>query len=371
MQSPDHSSRGHAEFSPSSLKYCAACAGYQGKEGTSAAAEKGTRIHEAIEVRDSSNLQSEEEVSIYNEIIADQDEYLKNYEGKELTESCQEILLDVALKGTATYGTCDFLNIYDNTQGVLIDYKTGISVIDSPEKNWQAKAYTVGCFQKFPDLESINFIFFVPQRNEILSHTFQRVDLEELIDDLSSVILKAERVRPKWGDGAPPLEDLTPTVHCRFCKYEDVCPALGGLVVEVAKKVDPSLPDVDIDSTEDPYVIEQLWAIAKIVTNWADRFKKRAVNLAREGKEYPNLRLKTMGATRKVTDNAILAKIADEYGIDAESLLAHVNIPLAKVAKMVGDTAERGGKRKKSEEFIDACENTGIVETSPPRQTLS
>ena len=125
-QTPNHSDRGHAEFSPSALKYSAGCAGYQGRDGTSAAAEMGTRIHEAIEILDPSNLQSEQEVSIYNEIVSDQDEYLKNYKhNRRVTEEQAEIQLDVALNGTSTYGTCDYLVIFDNVDACLIDYKTG------------------------------------------------------------------------------------------------------------------------------------------------------------------------------------------------------------------------------------------------------
>lgn len=371
MNQPAHADRGHAEFSPSSLKYCAGCAGYKGREGTNAAAEMGTRIHEAIEIRDSSNLRSEEEVSIYEEIIADQTEFLKNFEDKELTETHPEILLDIELRGTSTYGTCDHLSIYGETEGVLIDYKTGISKIDTPKDNYQAKAYTVGCFQKFPKLEKIEFVFFIPQRNEILSDTFVRDDLEDLIVDLSSVILEAERTRPKWENGTPDLADLTPTVNCRFCSYEDVCPALGGLVVEVAKKINPQLPDVDIDSTEDPEVLEQLWAIAKIVTNWADGFKKRAVTLAEDGLEFPNLRLKKLGGRRKVTDSQKFVTIAEQYGVDAEEILANVSLPLAKVAKAVGDKAEKGYKGKLSADFLSECEESGIIEESPLRRTLS
>ena len=62
---PDHQSRGHAEFSPSSLKYVAACAGYEGRDGTSPAAEMGTRIHEALEIFDPSVLHTEQEHEIY------------------------------------------------------------------------------------------------------------------------------------------------------------------------------------------------------------------------------------------------------------------------------------------------------------------
>lgn len=366
-----HSDRGHAEFSPSSLKYVAGCSGYHGREGTNAAAEMGTRIHEAIEVRDPSNLQSEEEVSIYEEIISDQTEFLKNFDDKELTETHPEILLDIELRGTSTYGTCDHLSIYEETQGVLIDYKTGISKIDTPKDNFQAKAYTVGCFQRFPKLEQIEFVFFIPQRNEILKDTFMREDLEDLIVELSTVILDAERTRPKWKTGAPDIDDLTPTVDCRFCKYEDICPALGGLVVEVAKKLDPQLPDVDIDSTEDPDVIEQLWVIQKIVTNWAEGFKKRAIKLAQDGLELPTLRLKTMGGRRNITDSKKFMEIASEYGMSSEEVLEQVSIPLAKVAKSIGDKADRGQKKQRSSEFMDECTDQGIIEQSPSRHTLS
>ena len=371
MKAPDHADRGHAEFSPSSLKYCAGCAGYQGREGTNPAAEMGTRIHEAIEILDPSNLQSEQEISIYEEIIADQTEYLKNYEDRQLTETHSEILLDIELKGTSTFGTCDHLSIYGKTEGVLIDYKTGISVIDTPKNNYQARAYTVGCFQKFPELEQITFVFFIPQRNEILEDTFKRSELDDLIDDLSSVILEAERVRPKWEDGTPSLEELTPTVNCRFCKYEGICPALGGLVVEVAKKINPQLPDVDLDSTEDPEVIEQLWAIQKIVTNWADGFKKRAVKLAQEGLEFPNLKLKRMAGRRNIIDQKKFIEIAKDFGMDSGQVLEQVSIPLAKVAKSIGDTAERGQKKTKAEAFIAACQDHSIIEESPSRHTLS
>tara|TARA_R100000995_G_scaffold84723_1_gene64482 strand:- start:1909 stop:3024 length:1116 start_codon:yes stop_codon:yes gene_type:complete len=371
MNTPDHADRGHAEFSPSSLKYCAGCAGYKGREGTNAAAEMGTRIHEAIEILDPSNLQSEEEVSIYEEIIADQTEYLKNYEDRKLSETHSEIVLDIELKGTSTFGTCDHLSIYGETEGVLIDYKTGISKIDTPKNNYQARAYTIGCFQKFPKLEKIEFVFFIPQRNEILSDTFKRDELEDLIDDLSSVILEAERVRPKWEEGTPDLGELTPTVNCRFCAFEDVCPALGGLVVEVAKKINPQLPDVDLDSTEDPEVIEQLWAIQKIVTNWADGFKKRAIKLAQEGLEFPNLRLKKMSGRRNITDRKKFIELANDFGMDSSQVLEQVSIPLSKIAKSIGDKAERGQKQKRSDEFMQRCNDQGIIEESPARHTLS
>jgi hypothetical protein len=148
---PDHSERAHAEFGPSSLKYVATCAGYHGKEGTSGAAEKGTRIHEALEVRDPSALHDEEEVKLYEAILADEEEILNGVFGDTPKITEREIRLHLELDAaTPTFGTCDLLVYNAEGVAVMIDYKTGISKIDEPEKNWQSKAYALAVLQMFP-----------------------------------------------------------------------------------------------------------------------------------------------------------------------------------------------------------------------------
>lgn len=155
---PDHTSRGHAEFSPSSLKYVAGCAGFKSTSGTNAAAEKGTRIHEALEIRDPSALHDEEELEIYEQIVKDEDEFNKSIFGESEFEEMNEIQVTVDLGPTATWGTCDRF-LVKGDKAIMADYKTGISVIDSPRSNWQAKAYTLGAFQAFPEVEEIIFVF--------------------------------------------------------------------------------------------------------------------------------------------------------------------------------------------------------------------
>lgn len=366
---PDHASRGHAEFSPSQIKYLAKCAGYQGKDETNAAAEMGTRIHEALEVRDPSALHNEEELNLYDEIVKEEDNMINSFLAGNVGVHFNEIQVDVELEGTKTWGTCDKL-VTDGSRALMADYKTGISPIDPPEKNWQAKAYVIGAFQKFAELTEITFVFYVPQRGEVLTHTFAREDLPTLVKEVSAVILRAEAVRPKWTGGTPALEDLRPTPNCRFCRHEDYCPALGGLVLEVAKKIDPQLPDVDIESTEDPKVIEDLWNIAKVVSNWSDRLKARALEMAKNGIEFPSLRLQSMGSTKKVLDNATLFAIAEKFGMDQQEVIAECTIPLAKVAKAVSDRYEKGERKKISQEFLDACTDAGIIESSDTRYTL-
>ena len=367
---PDHGSRGHAEFSPSSLKYVAACAAYEGKSGTSAAAEMGTRIHEALEVRDPSALHNEKETDIYNQIVEMESDFMANFPA--VKEEHNEIQVDVSLEGTSTWGTCDrFLVLESGKEAVMADYKTGISIIDAPEHNWQAKAYTIGAFQKYKDIDKIVFVFYVPQHNDSLFYTFSRDDLAGMIQELSEIIKKGEEIRPRWDKGTIDLDDCTPTQYCRFCKHEDACPALGGLVVDVAKKLDSTIPDVDLENIDDPARLSELFNIAKIVENWASRIKERVLDAAKSGVELDGLKLRSMGRTRKVIDNQTFTNIAQVHGLDASDILEAANIPLAKVAKLIAAKAPKGEKREKELNFIDDCQQAGIIRASDERFTIA
>jgi len=368
---PDHGSRGHAEFSPSSLKYVAGCAGYEGRSGTNAAAEKGTRIHEALEVRDSSALHDEEEVMIYDQIVAEEASFIESFFGDIPYEELNEIKVHVDLQGTETWGTCDRFLVADSV-AIMADYKTGISKIDTPKENWQAKAYVLGAFQQFPNVKEIDFVFYIPVRDEVLHDKFTRDDIPFLTKELSEVIGRGEATRPKWKGGVPNHEDLSPTVHCRFCKHEDHCPALGGLALEVAARVaGDELPDKEDFDSDSPEVLEKLWSVAKVVSNWASRIRSKAVEKAKEGEEFPTLKLKNMGATKKCTNNSNMLEIAERYGVSAEEILDVSSLPVKKIADLIGKKSEKGTKKENSNNFLADLEDADIIKTSETRFTLS
>jgi hypothetical protein len=366
----NHADRGHAEFSPSSLKYVAQCAGYQGKSGNSAASEMGTRIHEALEVRDPSALHNEQEVDIYNQIVEMEAEFMTNF--GTITEELNEIQVSVELIGTETWGTCDrLLIIGDGSEAVMADYKTGISIIDPPDKNFQAKAYTIGAFQKYQKLEKIVFVFYVPQHYQSLHHTFYRADLPSLVQELSTIVTTAERVRPKWNKGTMDIDDCTPSQYCRFCAHEDGCPSLGGLSIALAKRINSTLPDIDLTDLENTDRLAELYHISKIVENWAAAVKERTLAALKNGESLEGLKLRSMGKTKSVTDNITLIEIAKECGVEMEDILKEANFPLGKMAKVVASLGHGKTKKEKEEKFLDACQDAGIVTFSDERFTIA
>lgn len=371
----NHTDRAHAEFGPSSLKYVSACAGYHGKDGSSAASDKGTRIHEALEVRDPSALWDEDELNIYNAIIADEEEILTGVFSDLPVKTQREIRLILELDAkTPTFGTCDLLVHSPDGIGVMIDYKTGISKIDPPRSNWQAKAYALAAFQMFQHIHTIKFAFIVPLNGGIISGTFERSEMPELRKEISGVIQKAEVVRPKWDTSSIDIDDVTPTVNCRFCRHEDRCPALGAVCITIAKKIRPDLlPTGPISPSEvdDPAILERLFVVAKIVENWAKSIKHKATGLAVEGFDFEDHKLRSMGCLKKTVEKNYLAQLAIKYGLTMVDIIEASDLTLNQVSTVLHEKSPKGKKSFIVDSFEKEAIDLGIVEVGPTRYSLT
>lgn len=375
IETVDHSERAHAEFGPSSLKYVSICAGYHGKDGTNPAAEAGTRIHEALEVRDPSALQSDEELEIYERMYAEELEVFQNvFGGEEGVTINREMRLVLDLDcQTPTFGTSDIV-AWKGDVGLQIDYKTGISKIDPPLTNWQAKAYVLATFQMYPTLNTIHFAFLIPKRDEILTGTFHRAEMNTLRREISEVISKAEVTRAKWRASAPELEELNPSVNCRFCRYEDRCPALGAVAIDIAKRYRPDLMPVgsiDPNDIDNPATAEKLYAVAKIVESWAKGTKFKVTGMAHDGVEFDNLYLRSMGALKKTLEKNYLAQLAIQHGLTLQEVIEAADLTLNQLAEALHAKAPKGKKSFVVDSFQKEAIDTGVVEVGPTRYTLS
>lgn len=373
---PDHSERPHAEYGPSSLKHVNACAGWESRGGTNDAAEMGTRIHEAVEVRNPSALHNEKEVGIFNQLIIDMDDAIAYLKEKTDIEPIihQEIRLEMALNGCETFGTADIVAVAGN-QAVLHDHKTGIGHVDAPPENWQSTAYAIGVFQQFPEVSTIYASFSLPQRQELLIGEYHRDQLPHYIAIVSDTIITAMAVRPQWkNNGTPNWESLNITNGCSYCAHRDRCPALGHTAQEIAVRLYPDiLPDGPVSAAdiEDPEIISKLYSVATIVEKWADGIRAKAVALAKDGVELPGLKLKSMGARKLIVDKPAFLAYANGRGIDLAQVLEASDIPFAKIRDVYTAKAPKGKKTEWARDFEVGLDDERILERGTERFTLA
>lgn len=367
----DHSSRAHAEFSPSQLKHLKRCPAYQGRSGTNAAAERGTRIHEALEIHDPSGLHDEEEHAIYQKIVDEETHLLTSFfsDPQQIMRE-NEIRLEIELDcATPVFGTLDVYT-WDHMvpeEGLAIDYKTGYGYIDPPEENYQAIPYAIGLFQKYPKLDRLTFVFICPVRDETLIGVFHRKNLAKMREEVSNIIKAAEVVRPKWKDGQPDMESCNPSPECRFCKYENRCPALGAVAIDAAKRYAEEnekkfpehlklLPEGPISGSKvgDPIALQQLYIAARVLEKWVEGIKHKVVTMALdEGDDaFPNLTLKDMGAPKEVKDGKELISIGVEHGLDRDEIIDWEKaVSLTRLIAMAKEVAPKGKKTAVAKEI--------------------
>lgn len=372
----NHTDRGHAEFGPSSLKYVASCRGWKSRGGTSDAAEMGTRIHEAVEARNPSALRDERELSIYEQLVEAEERWISTlFADAKFAAEFREEPIDIALPYECdTFGTADLV-VVGNGVALVLDHKTGIGEIDPVEKNWQSKAYSVGVFQRWPEVKTIHAVFLVPQRNEELHGVYTRDMLPQMEEDIARTIVLAKTVRPKWFIGQPSIEELNPNNGCSYCAFADRCPALGALAVDVAARYEPELiPEGPIRSTEvdDPETLGKLYTIASIVEKWAEGIKRKSVLSALDGLPPTGYKLRSMGAPKRITDTLQFLKVAEEkLSLDKSELLQFAEFPFAKIRDYFAGKAKRGEKTASAKLFEETLIDSHAAESGTERFTLA
>ena len=279
--------------------------------------------------------------------------------------------------GEETFGTCDRLTV-NGTEAVQIDYKTGQGAVDEPQDNWQAKAYALGAFQRFPQLDTIHFYFIACRRDEILFHTFTRDDVDEIIHAISGVIQRAKKIRACFSKADPSL--LIPqTKICNYCKNAGKCPSLAKLAAETAIKYAPGeenflpMPEqVHGSFCDDPEELAKMLRVVPIVRKWASGVEFAARNLAiEEGVDIPGFEVKERRGRRSIT-SALAAFGVIKDMVNVEDFLDGIDkFPVGKLEKLVSDMTPRGQKKEKVAEVMSELYKLGAVETGKDSQYLS
>jgi superfamily II DNA or RNA helicase len=350
MPEIDHASRAHAEHSPSALKNFEVCPGYLPREGTNWAAERGTRIHEALEAEDISRLVDPDEQAIAQKCY----DYVEQLESGHSFKH-KEVRFDIDLGGgESTFGTVDLCLGFPKKLMRLVDHKTGYGAVEDAEINTQAWAYTIGAFQKF-DVDTIEFYFLMPVRDEVSYAVFKREQLPEMQLRLQTIIKRA-----KDGKIFNPQAGV-----CDYCGNQAKCPALAKKALLIANKYPETGFEIPNDITgdkADSVGLAQLLKLAPIMESWAagirELSRERALN---EGWELPGFRLQEQKLPRKIT-SAIQAYDAVKDTVSLTDFLAAcTKVSVPDLEDYFAESVPKGKKGQAKQQLVDRLTDAGCL----------
>jgi len=253
-----------------------------------------------------------ESLSFYNEEMND---YAENYaafvleqlEKAKATCTDPQILIEQKLDFSRYvpegYGHVDCLIISDGTLTV-IDYKYGLGIKVSAERNPQMFCYALGglaLFDGIYDIDNIQLIIYQPRRENISEYSISKNELikwaEEVLAPTAQLAIKGEG-EYKAGE------------HCQFCKAKATCRKRAEYNLELAKY------DFDEPATLDNDEIAAILTKADDLVSWVNDVKEYALKEALNGTKFEGFKVVSGRSNRKYTDEAAVADVVIAAGKD-------------------------------------------------------
>ena len=201
------------------------------------------------------------------------------------------------------FGTADCIIVAD---GILqiIDYKHGLGVLVSAEKNPQMMCYALGSLELFDgiyDIETVSMTIYQPRRDNVSTYELSKDELYHWAEET----LKPAADLAFAGDGEFKCGD-----YCRFCKARNDCRARADANLELARyefKLPPLLTDEDI---------EDILSKVDELVSWASDIKEYALQQAISGKEWSGWKLVEGRSNRRYTNETAVAGAVTDAGFD-------------------------------------------------------
>ncbi|MDF7824111.1 DUF2800 domain-containing protein [Pontiellaceae bacterium B12227] len=319
----------HAKHGPSSLKNKEICPHWQNRPGSSAAADEGTRMHEAAETNNLEGLNPEQCAQVES-CITDVSRLQAS-----ISQCTRHNELRLEICGL-TFGTADVV-LVGSDKAVLIDYKMGRVPVDPAEINLQGWAYALGVFDRF-DVELVDVVFLQPRCDTKSVHSFFRTkDYARMKARLSDVIQKAE------DENSP--HNPHPE-NCEYCGRKAECPALASKALAIATSYSDELqlPDeMHPSNITDPKQMALALKLAPVLADWAQSVRKHALDMVQDGQEIPGYGLKFRSGQRTIKDILLVWEIIqDEFDVPLNDFLPACSISVTALEKAVKSRQERG-----------------------------
>lgn len=264
------------------------------------------------------------------------------------------------------FGTVDVV-IIKGDHVDIVDYKYGRGEVDDAHENIQGQAYLLGVMDKFPKLQTATVHFILPRRDEILTHSYKREDMEDIRLRINLIVEKAE---------VENAEAIPNSEGCRYCKHKLSCPALSDKLLPLAKKYSESVTDFEMtlwgnyspEKVEDPMVLSRMLNVAAVVDKWQAAAKKQALKLAvEEGEEIPGYNLHYRNATAKI-ENGQEAYDAISDLLTPDEFMDACNVSVSKLAKAYAEKLPRGEKKTARGAIETRLEDSEILPAEEDRE---
>jgi len=340
------------QYSPSALRYLAACPCYQHTESVdTSAAERGTLLHSVVVDPSLAGTLSEDDREAVSKCIEAKNK-AKEAAGPGAIEH-HELRVTVFPNGVCS-GTLDYI-IRDVTgkKAWLKDWKFGKEPVDPAPKNIQVKSYTLGAFNMFPLLETVEAQIVQPfATEESATAVFTRADIPTLEATVINVLLRVEA----------PDKVPTPDISaCRYCGAKANCSALTQVAILASGLPMPSTYQPGSMISVRDRAIGQI--LATIMEDWAKQVKRQ--NLAaviEDGVEIPGFDLKARKGATTIADLATAAQILQsQFNLDTSLMLQACSMSLPKLVDLV--SAAGGISKDKARVALEeALQSTIAVE---------
>lgn len=287
------------------------------EDTSSSFAQEGTDAHTLAQYKLEKLLGLEtkdptESLSFYDEEMNSHAEYYAAFVIEQLEkarETCAdpqiliEQKLDFSKYVPEGYGHVDCLIISDGTLTV-IDYKYGLGIKVSAERNPQMFCYALGglaLFDGIYDIDNIHLIIYQPRRENISEYSISKSELikwaEEVLTPTAQLAIKGEG-EYKAGE------------HCQFCKAKATCRKRAEYNLELAKY------DFEVPATLDNDEIAAILTKADELVSWANDIKEYALMEALNGTKFNGFKVVAGRSNRKYTDEAAVADVVIATGND-------------------------------------------------------
>lgn len=292
-----------------------ACEGYEDR--ASPYAKQGTDCHELCAYLVEKSLGRDvqdptENLEYYDQEMQDCAEGYAGYVAEQVEAAKQhcpdpQVLIEQRLDFSRWvengFGTGDCVIVADDILQI-IDYKHGLGVLVSAEKNPQMMCYALGALELFDglyDIKEISMTIFQPRRENVSTYTMMKEELLTWADK----VLKPTAELAYEGRGEFKAGD-----HCQFCKVKATCRKRAEYNLELAR-YDFEMP-ATLEDTEIAAILPRIDSL----TSWAADLKEYALQKALSGTHYEGFKVVEGRSNRKYSDEAAAASAAESAGYD-------------------------------------------------------